>query len=75
MSNGKMDSASASTSSARTHSKTAKPTGEEADKLLKSMHECGSRSAIISAVPPYSDEFVPKLVTQPFPLVLTEMRD
>ena len=44
-------------------------------KPFKSLHECGSRSAILSVVPPYSEEFVPKPVTQPFSTVLTELRD
>ena len=66
---------SARPSTARTPSKIPKPTQEEADKLFKLVHECGSRSAILSVVPPYSDEFVPKPVTQPFPTVLTELRD
>ena len=65
-SNGKMDSANAITCSARTPLKIPKPTQEEADTLFKSLHECGSRSAILSVVPPYSNEFVPKPVTQPF---------
>ena len=72
-STGKMECAS--TSTARTSSRIPKPTREEADQLFKSLHECGSRSAILSVVPPYSDEFVPKPVTKPFPTVLTELRD
>ena len=68
-SNGKMDSASASTGSARTPSKVPKLTWKEANKLFKLLQECGSRSAILSVVPPYSEEFVPKPVTQPFPTI------
>ena len=66
---------SASTSTARTLSKIPKPTWEETDELFKSLYECGSRSAILLVVPPDSDEFVPKPVTQPFPTVLTQLRD
>ena len=66
---------SASNSSSRTPFKIPKQTREEEDNLLKSLHECGSRSAVLSVVPTYSDGFVPKPVTEPYPTVLTEMRD
>ena len=42
--------------------KIPKPTRKEEDKLFKSLHKSGFRSAILSVVPPYSDEFVPKPV-------------
>ena len=71
MSTGKMKS----DSTARTPAKIPKPTRKEADKLFKSLPKCDVKSAIISVVPPYSNEFVPKPVMQPFHTVLTELRD
>lgn len=72
--NGQINSAGGSSRTSASL-KVSKPTQEEANAFFKALHDCGSRSAILSVMPPFSDNFVPKPVTNVFPQVLTELRD
>ncbi|KAK6176048.1 hypothetical protein SNE40_014409 [Patella caerulea] len=51
------------------------PTEEELSTFFKSLHASESKPAILSLISPYAEEFVPKPVTEEFPVVLTELRN
>lgn len=55
--------------------KTQQPTSDELSSLFSALSATGSKSAILSLIEPYSDSFVPKVIGENFPPVLTELRN
>ena len=51
------------------------PTALELSALYKSLHETGRKPALLATLPNYSDDYVPAMVHENFPLVLTELYD
>jgi len=51
----------------------SKPTGAELDLFLESLSIAGSKPAILSLMPKYSDRYVPKTSLSEFPLPITEL--
>ena len=64
---------SASDFSTDTVRKTQQPTSDELSSLFSALSATGSKSAILSLIEPYSDSFVPKVIGENFPPVLTEL--
>lgn len=50
-------------------------TSDELSSLFNTLSTTGSKSAILSLIEPYSDDFIPKPISENFPLVLTELRN
>ena len=53
----------------------APPTSHELDTFVQQLSTSGSRPAILSIIPGYADQFVPKSVLNEYPQVLTELAD
>ena len=51
------------------------PTENELSSLFHSLHESGSKPALLALIPSYSEQYVPKPIQGNFPIVLTELRD
>lgn len=54
--------------------KTQQPTSDDISSFFSALHKSGSKSAILSLIEPYSDSFVPNVIGENFPPVLTELR-
>ena len=68
------DPSATSTSSTVTVGKPQQPTSDELSSLFSALSATGSKSAILSLTEPYSDSFVPKVIGENVPLVLTELK-
>ena len=51
------------------------PSDEELHTLFSNLHTGGAKSAILSVIEPFSENFVPKLSSDDFPQILTALRD
>ena len=50
-------------------------TSEDLQALFRDLHETGKRPAVLSIIPNCAHEYIPSLVTDEFPMILTELRD
>ena len=51
---------------------TPAPSSDEQAALLKGLHEGGNRTVIMSLMPGYADDYVPKQLNRAFPQLLSE---
>ncbi|XP_061142081.1 uncharacterized protein LOC133158722 [Syngnathus typhle] len=51
------------------------PTEEQKAAFYKALSECGGRPAILSIVPDYADNFVPRAVKRKLPVPLSQLHD
>eukprot|EP00794_Sanderia_malayensis_P002736 gene2736-3161_t len=51
------------------------PSGQEMAKLFSEVNNSGTKSSILSIVPPYSKQFIPKALQNIYPKLLSELYD
>ncbi|XP_060084947.1 uncharacterized protein LOC132564294 [Ylistrum balloti] len=61
--------------STKTTSTISDPTAEEMSVFYQPLYKTGVKCAVLSLIPSYADDYVPKFMSNKYPMVLTELRN